>query len=46
MDIYEKIVDSSIPYTYEYDMDFNSIYLLYYAFYIESQNLRLKYKHI
>lgn len=41
MDFYERIVDSSILNTYEYDMDFNSIYLLY-AFYTESQNLRLK----
>lgn len=41
MDFYERIVDRSILNTYEYDMDFNSIYLLYYAFYTESQNLRL-----
>lgn len=42
MDIYERIVDSSILNTYEYDMDFNSIYLLYYPFYTELQNLRNK----
>jgi hypothetical protein len=42
MDFYERIVDSSILNTYEYDMDFNSIYLLYYVFYTESQNIRLK----
>jgi len=46
MDIYERTVNSSILNTYEYDMNFNSICFLYYAFYIESQNLRLKYKHI